>query len=262
MELAKPIATGGAGTNTNNTTATSIVNEEEMQPEKGLPTTLTTDMDNMKQHSQQEAQPPKSNVSVLTTKISMEFPALPAKELQTREDQVTVRNMLESAFLCPLDTIFLGISDIGDVLVELTPASFQDIGYDLDKLNIKALLEWDGYYRGVIVCCACNNNKVVETTNTDTTNSGAPMVPVVKTQPLQPDFLSRFFAPKAGMDEDPVTGSAHCVLGPYFASKLGKEMVIGKQTSERGGIVECWVSPEKVILTGTAVTTMSGTLYL
>jgi predicted PhzF superfamily epimerase YddE/YHI9 len=106
---------------------------------------------------------------------------------------------------------------------------------------------------------------VVETTttNTDTANNGAPMVPVLKTQqPLQPDFLSRFFAPKAGMDEDPVTGSAHCVLGPYFASKLGKEMVIGKQTSERGGIVECWVSPEKVILTGTAVTTMSGTLYL
>lgn len=243
MELAKPNTTSNTLLNNN-----TIVNEEE--EEKGSQT-------NMDPHTIQQQEP---CASVLTTKISMEFPAKPAQELQTREDQVTVRNMLESAFLCPLDTLFLGISDIGDVLVELTPASFRDIGYDVEKLNIKALLEWDGYYRGVIVCCSCDNTKkVVETTTTDATN-GAPVAPAVS--PLQPDFLSRFFGPKAGIDEDPVTGSAHCVLGPYFSTKLGKEMVIGKQTSERGGIVECWVSPEKVILTGTAVTTMSGTLYL
>lgn len=244
MELAKTRTTLSTLLNNN-----TIVNEEE--EEKGLPT-------NMDPHPIPQEE---SSASVLATKISMEFPAKPARELQTREDQVVVRNMLESAFLCPLDTLFLGISDIGDVLVELTPASFRDIGYDIEKLNIKALLEWDGYYRGVIVCCRCDNKKkVVETNTTKETTNGAPVVPAASQ--LQPDFLSRFFGPKAGIDEDPVTGSAHCVLGPYFSAKLGKEMVIGKQTSERGGIVECWVSPEKVILTGTAVTTMSGTLYL
>ena len=67
---------------------------------------------------------------------------------------------------------------------------------------------------------------------------------------------------KAGIDEDPVTGSAHCVLGPYFATKLGKDSVVGKQMSRRGGIVECLVVDGSVQLTGTAITSMSGVLWI
>ena len=52
------------------------------------------------------------------------------------------------------------------------------------------------------------------------------------------DFVSRFFAPAIGIDEDPVTGSSHCCLGPYWYKKLNKETLIGYQASERGGIVQ------------------------
>jgi predicted PhzF superfamily epimerase YddE/YHI9 len=76
------------------------------------------------------------------------------------------------------------------------------------------------------------------------------------------DFLSRFFAPKTGIDEDPVTGSAHCTLAPYWSTKLGKERVVGHQTSSRGGVVECVMAQgECVDLTGIAVTAVSGKLY-
>jgi predicted PhzF superfamily epimerase YddE/YHI9 len=59
-----------------------------------------------------------------------------------------------------------------------------------------------------------------------------------------------------------VTGSAHCVLGPYFADKLEKDSIVGQQMSERGGFVECLVNEDKVRLTGSALTTMSGTLWI
>lgn len=81
---------------------------------------------------------------------------------------------------------------------------------------------------------------------------------------LKADFLSRFFGPKVGIDEDPVTGSAHCSLGPYFAEKLNKKMVVGRQMSLRSGIVKCEVSPDNgtVKLSGTAITTMTGKLVM
>ncbi len=74
------------------------------------------------------------------------------------------------------------------------------------------------------------------------------------------DFVSRYFAPGHGIDEDPVTGSAHCVHGPYWAGRLGKPVVVGKQISARGGIVECEPAGEYVRLRGHAVTVFTGTL--
>jgi PhzF family phenazine biosynthesis protein len=70
------------------------------------------------------------------------------------------------------------------------------------------------------------------------------------------DFVSRFFAPGSGIDEDPVTGSAHCALGPYWASKLGKATMLAYQASERGGVVRVRVAGDRVILGGQAVTVM------
>ena len=70
------------------------------------------------------------------------------------------------------------------------------------------------------------------------------------------DFYSRFFAPDAGINEDPVTGSAHCVLGPYWSGKLGRDTVTGFQASRRGGMVRVTVQGERVLLAGTAVTVM------
>lgn len=67
------------------------------------------------------------------------------------------------------------------------------------------------------------------------------------------DFVSRFFAPAAGVDEDPVTGSAHCALGPYWKSKTGKSEMIGYQASLRGGEVGVRMDGDRVELRGQAV---------
>lgn len=68
------------------------------------------------------------------------------------------------------------------------------------------------------------------------------------------DFVSRFFAPAEGIDEDPVTGSAHCALGPYWQAKLGKVDFLAAQVSTRGGVVRVGVRGDRVLLGGQAVT--------
>ncbi len=74
------------------------------------------------------------------------------------------------------------------------------------------------------------------------------------------DFISRFFAPQSGVLEDPVTGSAHCCLGPYWAAKLGKSRLVGYQASERGGVVGVEIKGSRVELLGDAVTVLKGAL--
>jgi PhzF family phenazine biosynthesis protein len=75
------------------------------------------------------------------------------------------------------------------------------------------------------------------------------------------DFISRFFAPSHGIDEDPVTGSAHCALAPYWAEQLGKTQMVGFQASDRGGKVNVELKDDRVILGGEAVLVMKGELY-
>jgi PhzF family phenazine biosynthesis protein len=74
------------------------------------------------------------------------------------------------------------------------------------------------------------------------------------------DFISRFFAPAAGVNEDPVTGSAHCTLGPYWAARLGKTQLTGYQASRRGGVVRLRIDDGRVHLGGTAHTVLRGEL--
>lgn len=76
------------------------------------------------------------------------------------------------------------------------------------------------------------------------------------------DFVSRFFAPAFGVPEDPVTGSAHCALGPYWANELGKSELVGFQASRRGGRVSIKVAGDRVQLSGSATTTLEGQLLL
>ena len=72
------------------------------------------------------------------------------------------------------------------------------------------------------------------------------------------DFVSRFFAPAAGVPEDPVTGSAHCALAPHWAERLGRTELSGYQASRRGGTVRTRLVGDRVLLGGTAVTVMRG----
>ena len=74
------------------------------------------------------------------------------------------------------------------------------------------------------------------------------------------DFVSRFFAPRAGVNEDPVTGSAHCALGPYWGERLGKRELLAYQASARGGVVRVRVAGDRVSLGGQAVTVLQGDL--
>jgi PhzF family phenazine biosynthesis protein len=74
------------------------------------------------------------------------------------------------------------------------------------------------------------------------------------------DFVSRFFAPAVGVDEDPVTGSAHCCLGPFWGERLGKDEMIAFQASRRGGVVRVRLEGERVRLGGRAVTVLRGEL--
>ena len=72
------------------------------------------------------------------------------------------------------------------------------------------------------------------------------------------DFVSRFFAPTVGVNEDPVCGSAHCCLGPFWIARLDKTDLVGHQISARGGIVGVRVRGARVVLSGTAVTVVEG----
>jgi PhzF family phenazine biosynthesis protein len=83
-----------------------------------------------------------------------------------------------------------------------------------------------------------------------------------KSETEEYDFVSRFFAPGAGIDEDPVTGSAHCTLGPYWSDELEKKGLVAYQASARGGVIHVRVGEERVDLSGQAVTVFQGELQV
>ena len=87
-----------------------------------------------------------------------------------------------------------------------------------------------------------------------------PNVVMVTAPGVDSDFVSRYFAPSYGVPEDPVTGSAHCALAPYWAKRLGKTQLHAKQLSERGGELWCEVAGDRVLLKGNAVLTLEGKL--
>jgi len=85
---------------------------------------------------------------------------------------------------------------------------------------------------------------------------------IVTARGVDCDFVSRFFAPGLGIPEDPVTGSAHCTLVPYWASRLGKTRLHARQVSRRGGELLCELRGDRVTIAGRAVTYLEGTIEL
>jgi PhzF family phenazine biosynthesis protein len=115
---------------------------------------------------------------------------------------------------------------------------------------------------------------LVEVSDADTVRTLAPDLEVLSTvecrgvivtaaaaPDAEHDFVSRFFGPRVGVDEDPVTGSAHCALGPFWAERLGRTSLTGVQLSARGGRVAVDVRGERVLLVGAAVTVLGGELH-
>ena len=76
------------------------------------------------------------------------------------------------------------------------------------------------------------------------------------------DFVSRFFVPKLGIPEDPVTGSAHCALTPYWSAKLGKSILSARQISQRSGDIQCELKDNRVTLSSHAVTFMEAEIFI
>ncbi len=126
------------------------------------------------------------------------------------------------------------INALGDILVKYTGRNRMDYIVEVENEEIVRKLQPDHRAlknidtRGVIV----------------TSRSDDP----------QYDFVSRFFVPGAGIDEDPVTGSAHCCLGPYWAERLGKTTMNAYQASKRGGVLQVTVNGDRVHISGRAVT--------
>ena len=87
---------------------------------------------------------------------------------------------------------------------------------------------------------------------------------IIVTAPADPeeayDFVSRLFAPNVGIDEDPVTGSSHTVLAPYWGSRLARTSFVGLQVSARPGLVGVELNDDRVVITGHAVTVIDGVL--
>ena len=76
------------------------------------------------------------------------------------------------------------------------------------------------------------------------------------------DFISRFFGPNCGVNEDPVTGSAHTTLTPFWAEKLGKNKLTAKQISKRGGVLECELKNDRVLISGKCKTYLKGEIFI
>ena len=86
------------------------------------------------------------------------------------------------------------------------------------------------------------------------------IVTTAKGVPPEFDFASRYFAPGIGIDEDPVTGSAHCFLAPYWAKKLSKTTFHALQASKGHGILDVTIKGDRALIAGNCVTTLKGTI--
>lgn len=156
-------------------------------------------------------------------RIEMDFPALFA-------DKVELPKVVEEALdIKPIAVVINRSKDgiDGNCLVELeSESTVRNVKPDFEKLR-------RAVNAGVIITARGNSNY---------------------------DFVSRYFASYAGIDEDPVTGSAHCMLAPYWSAKLGKTTMSAYQASARGGEVSVRINNDRVFLGGNAVTVLRGFL--
>jgi PhzF family phenazine biosynthesis protein len=152
--------------------------------------------------------------------IAMDFPALAVEARAPRPELVAALGL-------PGNPLWTGRTRFDDVVLLNDAASVRTLRPDFRALA--AVSE-----RGVIVTAVSDDARA--------------------------DFISRFFAPRVGIDEDPVTGSAHCCLGPFWAERLGRTELAGYQASRRGGYVGTRVSGDRVELSGKAVTVLRGEL--
>ena len=179
-----------------------------------------------------------------TNWILLDFPAEPASPMTQNADNVDYTSVYE-AFYCQedKDIVFLGRNRM-DMLVVLTPQAFRRAQVTSPNISKISTINC----RGVIATCVAEAEKEEEEEEEEEKKGY--------------DFYSRFFAPRCSINEDPVTGSAHCCLAPYWGEVLGKTALLGYQASARGGVVrmELDAATARVHLGGQAVLVKSGVL--
>jgi hypothetical protein len=172
--------------------------------------------------------------------------------------------------------LFIGVTKGGeDLLIELSVEGFELLcGRSVDYVALKQ--GYNGYTRGVIVCCevpevAADESSTVASADSNQNSNYLRPAAVARNITLsdlvnlhggQLDFRSRYFEPKVGVNEDPVSGWPHCALAPYFGTRRRKQRLIGVQESDRTGLVECILKEDKVCIIGSTVTTVSGKLQM
>jgi hypothetical protein len=173
--------------------------------------------------------------------------------------------------------LFIGVTKGGeDLLIELSVEGFELLcGRSVDYVALKQ--GYNGYTRGVIVCCEVPEVTPDESSSIASGGShqdinarpgnakrNITLSDLVNPAAGQLDFRSRYFEPKVGVNEDQVSGWPHCALGPYFGMRRGKQRLIGIQESDRTGLVECILREEeqKVCIIGSTITTVSGKLQM
>ena len=153
--------------------------------------------------------------------IELDFPATPVGESSPPA------GLLESLGIDANDVVFTGRTKFDQFVVLNSAERVRQLGP-----NFAQLARFD--VRGTIVTARSDDSRY--------------------------DFVSRFFCPSVGVNEDPVTGSAHCTLATYWAPRLGKDAMTGRQDSARGGVVGVTLRGERVLLAGRAVTVLKGEL--
>ena len=151
-------------------------------------------------------------------------------------DQLTLNFPLQPACICPVPN---GLEDILDTKVEACLMGMDLMVVLADECQVAALAPDSAAVallpgRGLIV-----------------TAPGSEV-----------DFVSRFFAPACGIDEDPATGSAHCSLTPYWAKRLGRSDLLARQLSARGGMLRCQLTEQRVLISGRVIPYLSGVLHI
>ena len=177
--------------------------------------------------------------------IQMDFPADPPN---MSDASLPHPDHLCKALGLPSESVLAVGRGRFDILCELKPAAFDEM-----KPDQAALGKFE--CRGVCATAAgCGTEGSMEAKRA-----------MKAAAPAKIDFRSRFFAPRAGLAEDPVTGSAHCMLAPYWSQRLGRDPngaeVVGFQASARGGVVKCQLKAGRVALSGPATTTLEGGIY-
>lgn len=256
-----------------------------IHPNVILTTTLN---ENSHDKKKQEQKTMVEHSNDIVTSINMTFPIAPVVYIIDDDEIAAIRYMVYDAFFStmmpslPLEYIrCIGyVPTLGDLFIELSYEAYIKLPYNDDNIdyNVMKTLQLSTqrgakYSRGIIITCKAppkhNNNLLSEE---DLLKSLLPEYHnhIDPTVTDDVHFYSRFFAPTSGINEDPVTGSAHCALAPYYYNMMNgyhkedlmNNTLIGYQTSKRGGIVSCQISDDEqnVHITGATHVFMSGTI--